>query len=442
MLALLSPTGLRSVALVVCAALGPLGPFPALGALGRAPALDPRDGPDIDVSLAVEDGEVRLQLITNLAFLDAFADVPREDPGALLGADLELAREALFDLFAREVHVTADGAEREPTDAGFELEAGEPALLAHFPRFGARALTKTRLTLVYPLMSPPRQVGVVWGVFPPDVSRRGTEAAAPTLDVVCRWTGGGRSELVRFSRAEPEHLWHRPAEGASHLATVPAVAPLPPRSAVPWPALAAVAAAIAAGLAVWRGPRPLRAAMGLAAVTLTAWAALLATEAPRLDAPTPAEARAIFEPLHTNIYRAFDFTRDEDVYDALAASVDGQLLDRLYDEVYRGLIVQEEGGAVSRVERVEHLSVEVVRIGQQAVEGAAERAPAARTSFVVDTRWQVAGAVYHWGHAHFRTNEYRAEYTVAALDGGWRIVASRMLEQRRVDAAPLADTDQ
>jgi hypothetical protein len=157
--------------------------------------------------------------------------------------------------------------------------------------------------------------------------------------------------------------------------------------------------------------------------------------------PDLAEARAVFEPLHTNIYRAFDYTRDEDVYDALAASVDGALLERLFDEVYRSLVMQEEGGAVSRVERVRHLDTNVREVGVSEVAAASAAATQPRAAFVVDARWQVDGAVYHWGHAHFRTNEYRAEYTVAATERGWRIVASRMLEQRRVDAAPLAEQE-
>jgi len=152
-----------------------------------------------------------------------------------------------------------------------------------------------------------------------------------------------------------------------------------------------------------------------------------------VDLPSDAEAVSVFEPLHENIYRAFDYTDESDVYDALAESVDGPLLERLYDEVYRSLVLQEAGGAVSRVASVRHLDLAVEEIG---VVG--ERA---LPGFVVDATWQVDGAVYHWGHAHTRTNEYRARYTVHAAEQGWRIAASEVLAQRRVDAAPLSDVD-
>ena len=61
-----------------------------------------------------------------------------------------------------------------------------------------------------------------------------------------------------------------------------------------------------------------------------------------------AQALAIFVPLHANIYRAFDYGGESDVYDALAQSVQGELLDRTYRDVRRSLALQEAGGAVDR----------------------------------------------------------------------------------------------
>lgn len=410
-------------------------------------AVDPKDGPDVDLTWIIEDGEVRLQVLANLAYLDARSPIEREDPDRLNGPDIELAREALFMHFTDESTVTIDGVVVSALDAGFDVDPGEASLLPHFPRYGARAIFKTRTTLVYPCKAPPRRVEVVWRALPPDVSlssgaAQDASTAAPPLEVVCRIVGGGRNELARFSAREPAHTWHRPAEGSSHLAPVPLLAAAP-RAQFPF------ALAAAAGLALmltFFGPRRARPLSGPVAVVLVALLTLRATEGARVQLPDPAGAKAVFEPLHTNIYRAFDYTRDEDVYDALAESVDGALLARLYDEVYRSLVIQEEGGAVSRVERVRYVDttvreIGIREIGARAVAGGGREVAAAdrRAAFIVDTRWQVDGAVYHWGHAHYRTNEYRAEYTVAATERGWRIVASRMLEQRRVDAAPLTE---
>ena len=110
-----------------------------------------------------------------------------------------------------------------------------------------------------------------------------------------------------------------------------------------------------------------------------------------------------------------------------------ELIETMSPEVYRSLVLQEAGGAVSRVSEVRHQDLVVEEIG---VVGDLDL-----PGFVVDARWQVDGAVYHWGHAHTRTNEYRARYTVHAAEAGWRIAGSEVLEQRRIDAAPLSDLD-
>ena len=146
------------------------------------------------------------------------------------------------------------------------------------------------------------------------------------------------------------------------------------------------------------------------------------------DLPSSSEAEQIFLPLHANIYRAFDYTAESDIYDALAQSVDGPLLDTLYNQVYRGLIMQEEGGAVSRVMAVRPVELAVESIGILPDDG--------RPGFDVLARWQVDGKVTHWGHSHERTNEYQARYTVLQTDQGWRIGGSQVQEQLRVSATP------
>ncbi len=132
---------------------------------------------------------------------------------------------------------------------------------------------------------------------------------------------------------------------------------------------------------------------------------------------------AIFAPLHENIFRAFDYARESDVYDALARSVDGPLLDTVYNEVYSGLILREEGGALCRVKTLTPIESRVVTPASSRTGG----------RFTVRARWQVEGVVYHWGHSHTRTSEYLAEYAVEPRPGGWRVVALMPLEQRRIE---------
>ena len=53
-----------------------------------------------------------------------------------------------------------------------------------------------------------------------------------------------------------------------------------------------------------------------------------------------------------NVYRAFDFRDEERIYDTLALSVSGDLLEQIYLETRRGLELQSQGGARAKVKEV------------------------------------------------------------------------------------------
>ena len=135
------------------------------------------------------------------------------------------------------------------------------------------------------------------------------------------------------------------------------------------------------------------------------------------------QALAVFRPLHANIYRAFDYTAESDVYDALARSVRGDLLDELYNEVYRGLVMQEQGGAVSRVRAVRPLATEVLEVARLGPGGEAA------------SRWTRAGrwtARSSTGDTPTRAPTSTARgYTVLAGGEGW---AHRRQPHPRADA--------
>jgi hypothetical protein len=135
----------------------------------------------------------------------------------------------------------------------------------------------------------------------------------------------------------------------------------------------------------------------------------------------PQQASAILNSLLQNVYRAFDFRDESDVYDKLAISVQGDLLTDIYLQNRKSFAVQKAGGAQARVNEVEVLS--------------ATARPAADTSgaFVLDATWTAQGSVGHWGHVHTRKNYYDAAVTVAVVDGAWKITALELLEERRVE---------
>jgi hypothetical protein len=131
---------------------------------------------------------------------------------------------------------------------------------------------------------------------------------------------------------------------------------------------------------------------------------------------------AVAESLLRNVYRAFDYHSESDIYDALARSVQGDLLADLYLKIKQGLIMQEQGGAVARVQ-----DVKIIRT--EAAEGRN------KNGFVERLTWQVEGTVEHWGHVHTRVNEYAAEFEIDPAGASWKITAMTVTRQSSVRSA-------
>ncbi len=129
-------------------------------------------------------------------------------------------------------------------------------------------------------------------------------------------------------------------------------------------------------------------------------------------------ARDVVAGLLTNVYRAFDFRAESDVYDVLERSVDGDLLREVYLEMRRGLVLASQGGASARVKDVELVELQPEPADDQGIR--------ARTT------WRVRAAVGHWGHIHERRNEYQADLRLQPIDGAWKLVGVEILDEVRL----------
>jgi hypothetical protein len=130
-----------------------------------------------------------------------------------------------------------------------------------------------------------------------------------------------------------------------------------------------------------------------------------------------------------NIYRSFDFRKEEDVYDRLATSVSGNLLSEIYLQNRKSLKVTQAGGARARVKEVEILDVHVDRLDGSPL------------GLLFRTKWTALGSVGHWGHIHIRKNQYSANISVEPVDGAWKIIDLELLEEKRIDQYANPKTD-
>ncbi len=136
------------------------------------------------------------------------------------------------------------------------------------------------------------------------------------------------------------------------------------------------------------------------------------------------DASQVFATLHTNLFRSFDYKLEEDVYDALARTTDGPLLKKIYLDMRRSLEVQEQGGAVSNIDRIEIMQGQ---IAEKTVADAELTAPA----FPYRCIWELEGTVEHWGHIHRRTNRYEALFNVQNVDGLWKFTDFQAIDEQQ-----------
>jgi len=153
--------------------------------------------------------------------------------------------------------------------------------------------------------------------------------------------------------------------------------------------------------------------------TLFAIASVATMQLGASNQPEQTRANAIVGDLLHNIYRAFDFREESEIYDVLARSVTGDLLTDVFLETKRSLVLANQGGAQAKVKDVELKSV-------------ALKSTESEGRFEVEADWTVHGAVGHWGHVHQRSNRYQALLTVVVDGDQWKLQEMTVLQEERL----------
>lgn len=355
--------------------------------------------------LYIEAGEVRHEVITQPRYLGVKAGERREVEervGALLQEKivLEVDGKRVEGVVGRKqwVALRRDGIEVLEGDK-VKLENG---LIG--------------VSLSYPIEQFPKDVKMIWEVFPTE----DTEVASVVVDEVGK-------NLKRLLKGDAVVRW-QPKEGVKYAAmgaemeaeSVPAVGGGDRGWFFP---VAGILAVLASGLGIyfltrtgsgascWKGGWVLL-AVGLIAAGSFAWGWF------KGGALSEEQARGVFHGLLRNVYGAFDEREEGAVYDVLAESVSGDLLQEVYLEMNQMLILRNQGGARVKVKKVEVLEAEPYVVG----EGGGVLGQRWRC------RWNVSGSVGHWGHVHQRTGQYEAILGIEAVDGVWKLVGLKMVD--------------
>ena len=131
------------------------------------------------------------------------------------------------------------------------------------------------------------------------------------------------------------------------------------------------------------------------------------------------EAIVIFSHLLKNIYRAFEFRDESDIYDKLAISLEGHLLTDVYLQTNKSMELENQGGAVATVKNVKITEVKKENYSSQG-----------KVAF--RTKWIASGTLEHWGHSHNRQNQYDAILTLSPVNDVWKITDIELLEETRI----------
>jgi hypothetical protein len=384
--------------------------------LGASASKDwhPQDGPHLDLELRIEGERVQLMAQLNLACADELVGSLREDPNHLDAVEVEPLRAALLEHLVGAARVLCNGRPLDLEGSAFHWSPPDLERLPYYPRFGVRALTTLRAHLEGDAAAPIRRLDLTWSSFPPDLIAGAVGGKPLPLTVRARVVALGEHAMHELTPATPGLTWTPPADGGrARWIEVPASGSgaLGPR--LGRPALWIGLLALGAGLARARTRRgwPLAAAGALLAGA-TAW--------PPQDGLDAEEAREVFLALHQNLYRAFEDTREEAIYEGLARAVRGGLREEVYEHLQETLTMAEEGGARAEVEDLRHREVRLLE------------ATVDPPRFEVEAAWEVDGAVHHFGHFHRRTTAYRARYRAEREADGWRLVAHEPLDQRRL----------
>ncbi|MCP5024041.1 MAG: hypothetical protein GY930_20025 [bacterium] len=410
----LLPTLCLMLALLTCS----WAPLPELE--GEA---HPMDGPDVELRIQRTKAGLRLALRANLVFLDETLGSMREIPQEIAPEEEQALEETTLEWLRDSQILRTEAGALEFKKLNATWVPADPERIPYFPREGERALTYLDLRLDYSVPESLDQVTVTWPTFPvnPVLAAPGSTdmESTPTIEVKAVLMAGPEERVATLTKEEASYLWRLPqGQGADHLLALPAVPNISPPISPHYWIIMALGAVLSACMLLRRSPLRLTLALIAIAVMFS-----LGRQSMQGDTPDwgTEQATKTFHVLHGNLYRAFDFHEPESVYDALEQTVHGDLLEELYREIHTSLIMEEEEGALCRVETV---SIKELVISETSTD--------APLQFKALCTWQVLGVVHHWGHSHQRKLQWTAEFRIAARPEGWRMVEARILETERL----------
>lgn len=367
----------------------------------------------ISAFLYVEPYEVRKEIVIRPKDLEFWMDLGLDDKEIIpVGEQADLKRR-IGEFLATNSPVTIDGKYAEGTldRIHFIRRTLRRTGVIDPPEDLETVSATLGVIFVYPTTGLPDEVTLDWELFNPRIQR---------VPAFATDEAGG---LPYFLTPEDSLLiWQNFLVNPTIPTLIEVQTPEDRRLPLAAVALLAVTAlvvlAVRHGRSVLKGQRPSWAALALLVVSV---ATLVFTLPGVLGSPGVSDevAGEITGNLLRNVYRAFDYREESQIYDLLEQSASGELLTDIYLETRRSLEIENQGGARAKVKEVEMLDTSAEGLRGE-------------SGFLAHCTWNVSGSVGHWGHIHQRTNQYEARITVKPVDGAWKIIGLELLQEERL----------
>jgi hypothetical protein len=373
--------------------------------------------------------EVRHEIVIPLATLSDLIDFEREDELFLSVEEQEAARKKVQAYFSIGNPVEIDGIKVQPVFDRIDFTGPNLRDLAMRVPPSKVSMVNGRVGVImsYGTKSTPKTVSVTWDKFGSMINN--IDVAVIAFDEVKKSRFSRFLDDNTFDWVNPNDPQYKPINEINASLKQPTV------HVSLWSTIFAAAGAVLLLVAVIRslfGGKHTFADSAFAinagliiASMMCAGGSLLTVSTSKIAIDNPfatpeldnSDATTIFDAIHGNIFRAFDYHSDAEIYDALEKSVHGELLSDLYLKIQASLKMQEQGGAVSNIDTVQIIDGKMVGDLEQVGDS---------LQFQYACQWDIIGTVEHWGHIHRRTNKYEATFTVQKIDDHWKITGMEL----------------
>mgnify|MGYP001245277601 FL=1 len=360
----------------------------------------------------LNDREVRHEILVPLLTFEEWLPIKRANPEFLEVAEQDAMRGQIAEWFRNRNPVEIDGIPVKPVLQRlqfFGLDIQDFAQNAE-PRRISAYQARLGIILSYPAKAPPNRVNLTWEVF---------QESAPFLRSIVYDRNANPTEEF-FVKDQPDFEWIREGETPAVASFQTDWTPIQSKRKISNVSYGLIGIAFAGGAFTWmlyrNHPQCIPRSLGVAGIWLIG-AFMFKDHIPLADRPLAPDFTKHTATLLQNIYRAYDYGDQSDVYDALAHSVNGPLLDELFLKIQSGLRMQEQGGAIANVQEVRIVSIKPVLDNPESL----------------DCKWNVTGTVEHWGHIHTRENQYSARIKLDVSEKGrGRISKFEVTNEKRV----------